>query len=366
MKVEIREKKLNKGKVSLYLDIYNNGEREYQFLKLYPLSNPRTVEERQSNKEIWRKAKALQVKKESALINQRDVGLGLRKSDMLFLDYFKELTEQRKRSVGNYGNWDSAYKILVKYFGDKRAKISDLTEEDLVGIRSYILNDYKTKSEVSLSKNAALSYFNKVKASLNQAFDEKLITDKIGARVKAIKGDETRREFLTEEELTKAINSDCEFPILKNAFLFSVYTGLRWSDINKLIWKDIQYTADSGFSIHFMQQKTQKIEYHPIPQIAMTLVGERQDEEMRVFKGLKYSAWHNLKLAQWMMKAGITKKITFHSARHTYATLLLTKNVDMAVVSKLLGHSEIKTTQIYAKVIDKRKIEATKIFDNLK
>jgi len=95
----------------------------------------------------------------------------------------------------------------------------------------------------------------------------------------------------------------------------------------------------------------------------MTLVGERKVDEERVFKGLKYSAWHNLKLAQWMMKAGITKKITFHSARHTYATLLLTKNVDITVVSKLLGHSDIKTTQIYAKVIDKRKIDAAKIFD---
>jgi site-specific recombinase XerD len=58
------------------------------------------------------------------------------------------------------------------------------------------------------------------------------------------------------------------------------------------------------------------------------------------------------------MKAGIKKKITFHCARHTYATLLLTHNVDMAVVSKMLGHRELKTTQIYAKVIDQRKVDA--------
>lgn len=365
MKVEIREKALKDGKVSLYLDIYNNGKRSYKFLKLYPVSTPRTKEERLSNSEIWRKAKALCVKTENALIDQQDIAIGLKKSNILFLSYFKELTEQRKRSTGNYGNWDSAYKILLKYFGDRKIKICDLTEADLHDIRQYILDEYKTKSDVALSKNAALSYFNKVKAALNQAFDDKLISDRIGARVKAIKGDETRREFLTEEELAKAINTDCEFPILKTAFLFSVYTGLRWSDINNLLWKNIQFTADSGYSIHFEQQKTRKVEYHPIPQVAMKLIGEKQAGEERVFKGLKYSAWHNLKLAQWMMKAGITKKITFHSARHTYATLLLTKNVDMAVVSKLLGHSELKTTQIYAKVIDKRKIDAASIFDNL-
>lgn len=362
MKVELREKLLNKGRVSLYLDIYNEGKREYRFLKLYVSSNPKTTEERQSNKQILRKANALRIQTESDLINQRDIQLGLKKSDIYFLDYFKELVAQRKKSPGNYGNWDSAYKILQQYFGDSKIKISDLTIADLNNIKHYILNLYKTKSELPLSQNAAVSYFNKVKACLNQAFDERLISDKIGSKAK-IKSEETRREYLTVEELNKAINTECELELLKSAFLFSTYTGLRWSDINMLVWDNIQYTADSGYSIHFKQKKTLGVEYHPIAENAIALLGERKAGNERVFKGLKYSAWHNLKLAQWMMKAGITKKITFHCARHTYATLLLTKDVDMAVVSKMLGHKEIKTTQLYAKVIDQRKIDAAKIID---
>jgi len=85
--------------------------------------------------------------------------------------------------------------------------------------------------------------------------------------------------------------------------------------------------------------------------------------DQKVFKGLRYSAWNNVKLSQWVMAAGIKKHITFHCARHTFATLLLTKDIDIYTVSKLLGHRELKTTQIYAKVIDQRKNQAVKVLD---
>jgi integrase/recombinase XerD len=68
-------------------------------------------------------------------------------------------------------------------------------------------------------------------------------------------------------------------------------------------------------------------------------------------------------LKEWLKKAGINRKITFHCARHTYATVLLTKNIDIYTVSKMMGHRNLKTTQIYANVIDQRKIDAVKIFD---
>ncbi len=91
-------------------------------------------------------------------------------------------------------------------------------------------------------------------------------------------------------------------------------------------------------------------------------MGEPRDRNEKVFKGLKYSAWHNLKLQPWMTRAGISKKITFHCARHTYATLQLTLGTDIFTVSKMLGHKDLKTTQVYAKVIDdKKRVAANKI-----
>lgn len=365
MKVEIRERDLEKGKVSLYLDIYADGKRTYQFLKLYPLKSPKTPKERAERKEIYRKADAMRVKVESDLLDQNEIDKSLRKSQILFLDYFKTLTEQRKRSKGNYGGWDSTYKILIQYYKGKKIKLGDLTDDSLIAIKNYISHEYKTKSDVRLSTNATVSYFNKVKACLNQAFDEKLIADKIGTRVKGIKGEETRREYLTEEEIGLVEKTECEMPRLKDAFLFSVYTGLRWSDIESLLWKHIQFTADRGYSLNFRQQKTQAIEYLPIANKAMEFVGERKGDDDRVFKGLHYSAWHNLKLREWMINAGIRRKITFHCARHTHATLLMTKNVDIYTVSKMLGHRHLKTTQIYTNVIDQKKLDAVKIFDQL-
>ena len=101
------------------------------------------------------------------------------------------------------------------------------------------------------------------------------------------------------------------------------------------------------------------------PKQARELLGEIGLAEERVFKGLKYSAWHNLKLQQWVMRGGISKTITFHCARHTYATLQLTNGTDIYTVSKLLGHRELKTTQVYAQIIDQKKVEAANVIPTL-
>ena len=88
------------------------------------------------------------------------------------------------------------------------------------------------------------------------------------------------------------------------------------------------------------------------------MLGEQGNLDDKVFEGLKYSAYSNKHLFQWIGAAGITKDITFHCFRHTYAILQLANGTDIYTVSKLLGHKELKTTQIYAKVIDKMKREA--------
>jgi len=125
-----------------------------------------------------------------------------------------------------------------------------------------------------------------------------------------------------------------------------------------MIWSEVQHSNEIGYYIRFRQKKTKGVETLPISQQAYELLGEPASADERVFLGLKYSAWHNLKLQQWVMKAGISKTITFHCARHTYATLQLTLGTDIYTVSKLLGHKDLKTTQIYAKIIDERKKEA--------
>ena len=77
-----------------------------------------------------------------------------------------------------------------------------------------------------------------------------------------------------------------------------------------------------------------------------------------VYEGLIYSAYLNVHLKQWILRAGITKDITFHCFRHTFATLQLSHGTDIYTVSKMLGHRELKTTQIYAKIINQTYREA--------
>lgn len=96
----------------------------------------------------------------------------------------------------------------------------------------------------------------------------------------------------------------------------------------------------------------------PISKDAHKLLGERKEPEQRVFPDLKYSAYNNGFLKAWIQRAGITKNLTFHCFRHTYATLQLTLGTDIYTVSKMLGHKNVKTTQIYANVINEKKREA--------
>ena len=110
--------------------------------------------------------------------------------------------------------------------------------------------------------------------------------------------------------------------------------------------------------IKFTQQKTKGLEHLPISEQAIKIIGDRKLDDELVFNNLIYSAYHNKILHRWIEKAGIEKHITFHCARHTFATLQLTINTDIYTVSKLLGHRYLKTTEIYAKVIDKKKISA--------
>jgi integrase len=288
------------------------------------------------------------------------------KSSIDFIDYFLEQTEIRYESKNNYGNWDSVHKHLQK-FCPKGIAINQVDVKWLNDFKNYLEKTAKKKSNEPLSQNSLHSYFNKVKACLNQAHSDELINNNPARRVKGFKEGEVQREYLTFEELQKIAKNDCEIPKLKTAFLFSCLTGIRWSDINNLTWNDLQHSeTDDYWFIRFRQQKTKGVETLPISLQAKELIGEMGDSEERIFIGLKYSAWHNLKLQQWVMKAGISKTITFHCARHTYATLQLANGTDIYTLSKLLGHRELKTTQVYANVIDEKKIEATNAIPKLK
>jgi integrase len=193
---------------------------------------------------------------------------------------------------------------------------------------------------------------------LKQAYKKGLIEIDLSTRIDSISDPEVQREYLTLEELQALVKTPCSIPLLKNAALFSALTGLRFSDISKLVWGEVHYSELEGYYLQFRQKKTKGIEVLPISEQAFKLLGERKEPSAKVFEGLIYSSYLNVHLKQWILRAGITKNITFHCFRHTYATLQLSHGTDIYTVSKMLGHRELKTTQVYAKIIDQKKREA--------
>jgi len=156
-------------------------------------------------------------------------------------------------------------------------------------------------------------------------------------------------------------NSECKSPILKKAFLFSCLTGMAYADIMKIHWNNLSKDNDGKWQIIFHRKKTKGLQYHQISEEAIELLGEIQKNDEKVFKSLRYNSWMNVILRDWVYGAGIKKVITFHCARHTYATILLNKGVSLSVVQELLGHQDIKTTRGYAKVMDSNKRTASEM-----
>lgn len=143
-------------------------------------------------------------------------------------------------------------------------------------------------------------------------------------------------------------------------------TGLRHCDIQELKWGQI-VRHNNSWRINFEQEKTNGVEYMPISDQAYEMCGDRRDPDRLVFEGLMDPSWINRPVKKWIEAAGINKHITFHCFRHSYATLQLTNGTDIFTVSKMLGHTNVKTTQIYAKVVDAKKEKAAKAIkiDNL-
>lgn len=290
---------------------------------------------------------------ESAQVEQKE------RSQQNFIEYLNATAKKRhaQSSDSIRVNWKRTYELIKLFTGDTLpfSKIDNRFAEDF---KLYLLSaPCGGNKSGTISRNTAVTYFSIFKAALKQAFIDGYLTTDLSAKIKGIPEQESRREYLTVEELNTLAGTPCERDVLKRAALFSALTGLRHCDIQKLLWKEININGDQA-QLHFTQQKTKGVEYMPISQQALDLCGEPREPEQLVFEDLPDPAWISKPLKRWIESAGITKRITFHCFRHTYATLQLSSGTDIYTVSKMLGHTNVKTTQIYAKVVDEKKSKA--------
>ena len=361
--IRLRQRRTPSGLISLYLDIYLNGRRSYEYLKMY-LVPEKTRADREKNRETLKLADAIRAKRVVELRNGQYGFNNQLSINTRFFDYYRTMCEKRlgEESRGNWGNWYSCLHHLKKYEKREDITFAEITPEWVQGFKDYLENeavawghDYRKRiKDKPLARNSKLSYFNKLRACLNQAYEERIISVNPMRGIENFKAEEGTRMYLTIEEVQKLANTPCEYQQIKAAFLFSCLTGLRRSDVLQLRWRDVHQQGDFT-RIIFRQKKTDGQEYLDITAEAAELMGERGKPEDYIFTDIHSPTITNNAIRLWVAKAGINKDITFHCARHTFATMMLDLGTDIFTVSKLLGHRQLSTTQIYAKVLDKNK-----------
>lgn len=382
--VRIRFKQLSNGNQSIYLEYYTGdvirkenyvgGKRKYEFLKLY-LIPERTREDKAKNEATLALAKAIQSKRIVEVQNDAHGFQNTNKSRVNLLDYLENIGKQSaEQGSRNYARTVLNTVRALKLFRGDYIAFRDVDKEFLSEFTDYLRQMPKAskygvlKTGGRLSANSVVSYYGTLRTAINRAYKEGIITvnpTKEFDFASKVRQEPSRREYLTLDELKTLINTECRHEIVKRAFLFSCLCGLRVSDIRKLRWCDLQRSG-GRVRIEITMQKTKEPLYLPISDEALKWLPERGEaNDSDYIFPLTHEGTVNDTLQHWAKVAGITKHISFHVARHTHATMMLTLGADLYTVSKLLGHKNIATTQIYAKIVDKKKEEAIGLIPNL-
>lgn len=382
--VRIRFKQLSNGNQSIYLEYYTGdvirkenyvgGKRKYEFLKLY-LIPERTREDKAKNEATLALAKAIQSRRIVEVQNDTHGFQNTNKSRVNLLDYLENIGKQSaEQGSRNYARTVLNTVRALKLFRGDYIAFRDVDKEFLSEFTDYLRQMPKAskygvlKAGGRLSNNSVVSYYGTLRTAINRAYKEGIITvnpTKEFDFASKVRQEPSRREYLTLDELKTLINTECRHEIVKRAFLFSCLCGLRVSDIRKLRWCDLQRSG-GRVRIEITMQKTKEPLYLPISDEALKWLPERGEANGSDFIfPLTHEGTVNDTLQHWAKVAGITKHISFHVSRHTHATMMLTLGADLYTVSKLLGHKNIATTQIYAKIVDKKKEEAIGLIPNL-
>lgn len=360
--VRIRTKKLSNGNESVYLDIYYDGKRKKEYLKLY-LVPERTRSDKLKNKETLELASTVKAKR---IVELRSDTFGFETTKANQKTNLLEWLEKEREYYHGQGNHNYSYTIrnLIRHISAFSGDKTNLQSVDTAYIRRFqeYLKGNVNKYGGKLSPETVYTYFTVLSILLNKAVRLDMIPSnpfhKLAPSEKP-KRTSSNRVYLTLEEVKRLSETECGDWRVKYAFLFCCFTGLRYIDVSRLRWKHIKRMDNGEYQLEIVQEKTKEPVYIPLSENALKWLPE---------KGV--NGWDNLVfpfgdrsiiydyLKKWAKDAGIEKDIVFHTSRHTCATLLLRYGADIYTVSKILGHTSVKTTQIYAKVMDETKKEA--------
>jgi integrase len=381
MSVKVRDRKLADGRILLSYDVYYKGQRELR-REEYPLyilpsdsesvADAKWEEAKDRAAELW-----LQVKKGNYIFRKPlpaeetlDPGSIDHFTYPTFLSLFKAEAERRSTALAERQSklikqgrlvhkkaHDDVYYCYLRFkdflatIGKTDLHYQDFTLKMLGKFRSYLL-DRVADGGVKFCQNTAAAYLKKLKTVAFIASDAGLIRREVVNKIPQIDLEDFERQWLTTDEVKVLLQDLKENPtdtLFKRAFLFACAVSLRFGDLATVTWGHVQ---DGRLVFKPGKNQGKKTLYLKLNETALGLMGEPKADDQVIFP-VKYSSALNDKLNLWILGAGIKKKgrITWHSGRHTCATMLMKKNKNVVAVQKILGHSRTETTLIYAKVV---------------
>ena len=349
------ERKLADGRTSLYFEYYlgykkvfdeESGKekikhnRKQETRNLYLFANPRTKKDRKHNTETLKLARSIRQKREDEITANRLQIQDKNKARINFLDYCD-------RFLAGYPNKDiRIVKYSIRYFKAFVAKEKGLDYILPNEITELVVIKFKVYLEASLNGETPHNYFTKFKKICRSALEEGYPVDPRVLNLKNSRKEGLKKDILLPDEIQKLASAKCNNKEVKRAFLFCLNTGLRFCDAEVLTWRQVD---ESRISV--TQSKTQEKVFIDLNSNAVKILGERGDGAESVFNLPSFTTCL-LQLKSWTKKAKIDKNITWHSARHSFAVNLLIHKNDIKTVSSLLGHTGLKHTEKYTRVVD--------------
>lgn len=354
--VKIRLKALSNGNYSIYLDTYVNGRRTYEFLKLY-LIPEQSEADRLVNEETLQAANVLKAQRTIDLVMGRSGVRSLKMARMTVGDYLERYKADCSRS-----HRGSSYVMMVgnmeyhlrAFLG---RKMDTLLMKDVDSQLCYRFSEYlkraRTVTGRLLSGVSVYHYFGAFRNMMSEAVKDGAAAVNPVEQLK--KGELPRRpevtkEYLEADEVVTLSLAACPHETVKRAFMFCCFTGLRYSDVSQMRWSNIRRWGN-GWRLVMIMQKTQEPIQCKLSSEAVRWLPERGEDDERVFR-LPGKSSVRRTIKKWVQQAGIGKYVTFHTSRHSYATMALMAGTDLYTISKLLGHRSITTTTMYAAVVD--------------
>lgn len=359
--INLRFQKRAGDRKAILIYHYYDGKHHYENTGLFLIAETNEKTKRE-NARTMRKANDLLHQRIDEYFSSKSVPV-VAEPSFTMAEWFKTFVAEKKRQgIRTADRLDNYTRIITEF--DSTTGLKDVDKDFCLRFITYLRDEYRTKAGQKLGPKSIFNITGYFLTSLNMAVQHGKIAANPWYRLsqkEKPKNPKTKREYLTIEEVKALIATPCENEAVKGAYLFSCFCGLRLGDVISLKWESIT-TDGERWKIGIVASKNQRVLHIPLSAQAMKWMPKKTGE--LVFPSLTRDAILR-HLKNWAKAAGITKTVTFHTSRHTFATMLLTLGTDIYTVSKILGHSSVKPTQIYARIVDEAKDNAVCLADGI-